>query len=259
MLSPKTFSRVCAVLLSASLLTLLHLTVLRGNESRDVLDRGMILALPLSLSASTTEEQERSLVQALLALPHVRNVSFQQDSSGMPDHSRMQVTLRSLEDFDTVFAFLTRPELTSVLTTTALQDLPSARDEMLQRREKEEGSLRQIFAFSLLLILSLTLTITFFFLGREATLIPEIRLLRLFGAGKREELMPLLSEGAMLSLVSLLLSLPSTIIVILFLMPPTASFLVVCSLFLMEGALLLLLLLSVSYLFRSVLLPFRTL
>jgi cell division protein FtsX len=214
-----------AFLLCTGILVFLQLFVLRAVTERAALNMLIVSdVLPVTVRTSASPSQKQMLLQALLTLPQVASSDFltkehlfermrqQQpellstiNPSAFAD--RMEVKLRSLRDFPAFFAFLRRPELSSVLAPDFLWELPKKHEELrrniaLHRRE-ERAALLLVIGCSVLLFLVLVLVVQ----GRVSAMRTQIATLLLLGMERMTIRRPLLLEAILLILASLAASL----------------------------------------------------
>lgn len=189
-----------SILFVAGLLTIFHVALAMRTHSEDAVRSLHRTPFVVALDSGITSEQKQMFLQALLSLPHIHTVnarsSIEPSAGGSVDSAtdQVEISLRSLADFDTVFSFLQRPELRDILVPSALSLLPALRvateDRMMYANRTADFA--SFIAFGTLLLTPLFLL---FHIARRQC-VNESRLLQLFGAGMRTALVPCMREGA---------------------------------------------------------------
>jgi len=209
--------RTASVFLVAGILILFHVSLAAKMQSEAAVSALHHTIFPFGIEQSALPTQKQMFLEALLAFPHIQEVKTQvmmeESMDGIPvSGNRAEITLRSLADFDTVFAFLLRPELKGVLVQSDLLSLPSLRQSLEDRllEGKQRGGFALFVAICSLLLLSLFLVLR---IARQRIL-QEVRLLQLFGAGRWTVLSPFMREGMRILIPAFFLALLGTGIVL---------------------------------------------
>ena len=177
-------------------------------------------ALPVTMQESALSSQRQVFLQALLTLPQVESADFltkehlfERERQLRPEllagvaptsfADRMEVSLRSPQDFTAFFAFLRRPELSSVVAPNFLWELPRAQEALAQSVGLHRSSLRSFLWLMAGCFLLLPFALGLSMRTRMRALRKQIQTLLLLGTDLRSVRRPFLLESAVLILVCL--------------------------------------------------------
>lgn len=217
-----------SLLLSAGIITMLHVHILQIAESAENIVQ-IRSGLPISLMVlpNATPSQMQMLLQALLALPYVRDVSFT---------DRVGITPRSIEDIPALLGFLQRSELQSIFAPSAVSQLSLDYERMLALISSERIRTQRAMAGAGASLILLFLAMLLFLRNRGDALREHTRILALFGAAERKLRRPFLHESFLLLGGSFLLAVFCTLVIVVFLGPLPSSLHIIPWVLLLEAA-----------------------
>lgn len=176
--------------------------------------------LPVVIQESALSSQRQVFLQALLRLPQVESANFltkehlfEKERQLRPElfagvapsafTDRMEIQLRSPQDFTALFAFLQRPELSSVVAPNFLWELPSAQENLAKAVGAHRFSLRSYIWLMAGCFLLLPIALGLSMRTRMQGMRKQIQTLLLLGTDLRRVRRPFLLESAALILVCL--------------------------------------------------------
>jgi len=191
--------------------------------------------LPVMIQQTALSSQRHVFLQALLTLPQVESAEyltkehlFERERQLQPEllasvtpsafTDRMEVTLRSQQDFGAFFSFLRRPELSSVIVPNFLWELPGAQEKFMQAVSAHQSTLRMLLWYMAGAFVLLALGLSLSMRTRMQGMRKQVQTLLLLGTDLRRLRRPFFLESAALILTCLVAS-----IVIVVLLSPLLS------------------------------------